>query len=382
MRNFGKIEENAYLWLEYSTTEIEIEMKDILKRIVAGLYGVGLKIRHTLFDWNILRSVKFDIPIICVGNITVGGTGKTPTVEMLVEHYSESYNVAVLSRGYGRVTKGYRVVSVDDHYRQVGDEPLQIKRKFPNVTVVVGEKRVDAVRRLREEFPDVNMVIMDDGFQHRYIKPLVNIVIVDANRPAYRDKLYPMGNLRDTTDSLHRANFFIVTKCPPYMKPVYMREYREYLVEKPSQEIFYSRMQIAPPCPIFADVEEIITPNSDAKVIAMSGIGDNSAFAEGLKQRYNVVTTLAFSDHHAYRKSDLALIQQTIAAYPDAVIMTTEKDAVKLVNSKVIPDEVRRKLFYERITLRFLAEGKYELFARIDKEIKNMNNEQHIKGLG
>jgi tetraacyldisaccharide 4'-kinase len=353
-------------------------MKEILKKIAAYLYGVGLKVRHVLFDWNILHSEKFDIPIICVGNITIGGTGKTPTVEMLTEHYSKTYNVAVLSRGYGRVTKGYRVVSVDDHYRQVGDEPLQIKRKFPNVTVVVGEKRVDAVRRIREEFPEVNMVIMDDGFQHRYIKPLVNIVIVDANRPAYRDHLYPVGNLRDTLDSLHRANFFIVTKCPLDIKPVYMREYREYLVEKPSQEIFYSRMQVTPPSPIFAEVEDELAPNTP--VIAMSGIGDNVAYAEGLKQRYKVVETLAFGDHHAYRKSDLARIKQALNEHPNAVIMTTEKDAVKLVNSKAIPDEVRRKIYYERISLRFLAEGKQDLFDRIDKEIKNMNNGEYIKG--
>jgi tetraacyldisaccharide 4'-kinase len=343
------------------------------------LYGAALRLRHLLFDLNIIKSVEFKIPIICVGNINIGGTGKTPTVEMLVEHYSQSYNVAVLSRGYGRVTKGYRVVQTDDYYRNVGDEPLQIKRKFPNVVVVVCEKRVEGVQRLQEEFPDVNMVIMDDGFQHRYIKPLVNIIIADANRPVYRDHLYPVGNLRDTLNSLHRAHLFVVTKCPDDIKPIYMREYHMYLIEKPSQALFFTRMQVSSPCSIFAEVDATVEPG--AKVIAMSGIGNNLAFQQGLATRYDVVDTLAFDDHHAYRKSDLIEMERLLDKYPDAVIMTTEKDSVKLVNSNVIPGKVRRKLFYERISLRFLAEGRDELFARIDKEIKNMNNEKHIKGL-
>jgi tetraacyldisaccharide 4'-kinase len=162
------------------------------------------------------------------------------------------------------------------------------------------------------------------------------------------------------------------------MKPINMREKRMWLVEKPSQEIFFSRMQPAAACSVFAEVEGTV-PHG-AKVIAMSGIGDNVAYAEGLKQRYKVVETLAFGDHHAYRKSDLARIKQALNEHPNAVIMTTEKDAVKLVNSKAIPDEVRRKMYYERISLRFLAEGKQDLFDRIDKEIKNMNNGEYIKG--
>jgi tetraacyldisaccharide 4'-kinase len=138
-------------------------------------------------------------------------------------------------------------------------------------------------------------------------------------------------------------------------------------------------MQVSSPCSIFAEVDATVEPG--AKVIAMSGIGNNLAFQQGLATRYDVVDTLAFDDHHAYRKSDLIEMERLLDKYPDAVIMTTEKDSVKLVNSNVIPGKVRRKLFYERISLRFLAEGRDELFARIDKEIKNMNNEKHIKGL-
>lgn len=354
-------------------------MKRVFLKIASLFYGAAIKLRHLLFDINILHSERFDIPIICVGNITVGGTGKTPTVEMLVEHYSEENNVVVLSRGYGRTTKGYRVVQADDTYRNVGDEPLQIKRKFPHITVVVCEKRAFAVHRIKEEFPDTDIIIMDDGFQHRYVDPLINIIIVDANRPVERDHLLPYGQLRDTTDSLDRAHYFIVTKCPENMKPIDMRVMRKVLVQKPSQEIFFSRMQPAHPCPVFAGVEATVAHG--ASVIAMSGIGDNEAYNRGLAQRYKVVETLDLDDHHSYRMSDLKHIKQLLAKHPEAIIMTTEKDAVKLAYSNAIPEDLRHKMFYEKIELRFVGCGRNELFDRIDNDIKNRDNGAYIKGL-
>lgn len=354
-------------------------MKDLLLKLASVLYGAAIKLRHMLFDANILRGEKFDIPIICVGNITVGGTGKTPAVEMLVEHYSKIYNVAILSRGYGRVSKGYRVVKEDDSYRQVGDEPLQMKQKFPEVTVVVCEKRAFAIKRIQEEFPDVEMIIMDDGFQHRYVEPLVNIVIEDYNRPIEHDNLLPYGQLRDTKSSLYRANYFIVTKCPDTMKPINMRERKHWLIEKPSQQIYFSRMQPAQPSPVFADVEA--TVEHGANVIAMSGIGDNESFSKGLAQRYKVVASLEFNDHHSYRMNDLKHISKLLAQHPDAVIMTTEKDAVKLARSKAIKGDLRSKMFYEKISMRFVGDGRKELFERIDNDIKNRSNEKHIRGL-
>lgn len=354
-------------------------MKKVFLKIASLFYGAAIKLRHLLFDANILHSERFDIPIICVGNITVGGTGKTPTVEMLVSHYSEFYNVAVLSRGYGRTTKGYRVVSVDDTYRTVGDEPLQMKRKFPNVTVVVCEKRTFAIHRIQEEFPEVNMIIMDDGFQHRYVEPLINIVIVDANRPVERDHLLPYGQLRDTTDSLDRAHYFIVTKCPVDMKPIDMRVMRKVLVQKPSQEIYFSRMAPTQACAVFAEIDDKV--EQGAEVIAMSGIGDNEAFNCGLEMRYKVVDTIDLDDHHSYRMSDLQRIKKMLAKYPNAVIMTTEKDAVKLSHSEAVTGDIRRKMFYESISLRFVGDSRAEMFARIDNDIKNRDNGAHIRGL-
>ena len=353
-------------------------MGEILLKIASYFYEAAIKLRHMLFDANILRSEKFEIPIICVGNITVGGTGKTPAVEMLVDHYSKIYNVAVLSRGYGRKTKGYRVVNEDDTYLKVGDEPLQMKRKFPNVTVVVCEKRAFAIRRIQAEFPEVNMIIMDDGFQHRYVDPLINIIIVDYNRPINRDSLLPYGQLRDTKSSLYRAHYFIVTKCPEDMKPVNMWENRR-LIEKPSQEMFFSRMQPAAPRSVFADVDATVPQG--AKVIAMSGIGDSEAFNKGLENRYNVVATLDLNDHHTYRMSDLKRMLQLLEQNPNAVIMTTEKDAVKLSRSTAIPVELHNKIFYEKISMRFVGDSRNKLFERIDRDIKNKDNGAFIRGL-
>lgn len=354
-------------------------MRDFLLKIASLIYGAAIKLRHLLFDMNILRSEKFDIPIICVGNITVGGTGKTPTVEMLVEHYSKEYNIAILSRGYGRTTKGYMVVQSTDHYLEVGDEPLQMKLKYPEVTVVVCEKRTFAIHRIQEEFPDVNMIIMDDGFQHRYVDPLINIIIEDYSRPIEYDNMLPYGQLRDIKSSLYRANYFIITKCPDTMKPINMRERRNWLIKKASQEIFYTRMQAEAPCPVFADVEGTVEPG--AKVIAMSGLGNNDSFSDALDLRYDVVATLEFDDHHVYRMSDLKRMMHLLENYPEAVIMTTEKDAVKLANSTSVPTELREKIFYEKISMSFEGNGRAELFERIDNDINNRDNGAYIRGL-
>ncbi len=352
-------------------------MKQLLLKISSILYGFVLRVRHWMFDVGMLHSESFDIPVLCVGNITVGGTGKTPAVEMLVGYYSKRYNVAVVSRGYGRKTKGYLEVSIEDSYVNVGDEPLQIKRKFPNVPVVVCEKRAYAIARIREEMPDVNMIIMDDGFQHRFVKPFINIIMVDATRPVEKDHLLPYGQLRDTISSLHRAHYFIETKCPEDMLPIHMRIQRKVLSFKPSQQVFFTRFQRSEMRTLVENKPQSLPANS--KVIAMSGIGNSEAFNEELRSRFNVVDTLDFDDHHTYRLGDLALMQKALERNPDAVIVTTEKDAVKLFNSRRIPAEVSSRILYESVEIRFVDDAD-EFFGRLDKDIKQFSNEAYIRG--
>lgn len=353
-------------------------MKSLFLKIAASLYGVGIRLRHLLFDWGILRSSSYDIPIICVGNITVGGTGKTPAVEMLIERYCKSYKIAVLSRGYGRRTKGYLEVECDDSYLKVGDEPLQIKRKYPSIKVVVCERRTEGIERIMAEHEDITMIIMDDGFQHRYVKPFINIIMVDATRPVQEDRLLPVGQLRDTVGSLERAHYFIVTKCPRTINAAEKLVHRKWLRQKPSQRVFFSSIINGAIRPIFAEGEGI--PAEGSEVIAMSGIGNNEVFNASLARRFYVRATIDHDDHHAYVMRDLQLMQSALAKYPNAVIITTEKDAVKLFNVQKMPAEMRARMYYESVGMEFLGDDYDEFFRRIDNDLKNYNNEMFIRG--
>ena len=249
----------------------------------ALLYKAGVTFRHRLFDWGILKSEKFDIPVICIGNITVGGTGKTPMAEMVIAYMSQMHRVALLSRGYGRRTKGYLEVKADSHYRDVGDEPLQIKLKFPDTVVAVCEKRADGIRRIRAEHPDVDLIVMDDGFQHRYVEPKVNIVMIDATRPVQHDRMLPLGTLRDLPEELHRAHYFVVTKCPEKMAPIDRRILRKVLIQVAYQRVYFTRFESFMPQPLFPDAAPGEPLVQGQQVIALSGIGSPKPFLAALR---------------------------------------------------------------------------------------------------
>lgn len=349
-------------------------MKHLALKIASSLYGAVIRVRHWLFDKELLRSHKFDVPVICVGNITVGGTGKTPIVERLVEHFSQTYNVAVISRGYGRKTKGYLEVTPEASYLDVGDEPLQIKRKFKDVTVVVCEKRKAGIERILAEYPDTNLVIMDDGFQHRHVRPFINIVMVDSTRPVGEDHLLPYGQLRDTVESLHRAHYFVVTKCSDDMTPLTTRLHKNDLITKPSQKIYFTRVRSMGLYTVFGD-EPVELP-AGAQVVAMSGIGNSEVFNEGLARRYDVMDSLDFNDHHVYLLCDLAQMRKALQTYPDAYIVTTEKDAVKLCNSTKITDDVRGRLLYERMCTNFVCNTDVEFLSLLSKDIEKFDSKK------
>lgn len=355
-------------------------MKQAFLKIASWIYGAGVRFRHFLFDAGVLSSTEYDIPIICVGNITVGGTGKTPAVEMLVRHFQRTLSVAVLSRGYGRRTRGYREVATTDSYVDVGDEPLQIKRKFPAVKVIVCEKRTYAIERMCREYPEIDMIIMDDGFQHRYVKSFINIIMVDSTRPIQDDHLVPYGQLRDTVASLHRAHYFLVTKCPDKIPPMDIHIMKNTFVQ-PFQRIYFTRTISSGVHPVFEGVDTPV-PVHGAKVIAMSGIGNNEAFAKGLKRRYKVVAVLDFEDHHSYRVGDLKRMKRLLDKHPDAVIVMTEKDAVKLFNSTKIPEEIRTRLFYDSVEMAFVDNQEQDFLSNIENDLRNkhIKNGAYIRG--
>lgn len=337
---------------------------------LSWIYRLVIVIRHRLFDWGMLRSEKFDIPIICVGNITVGGTGKTPMAEMLISYMSQRYRIALLSRGYGRRTKGYREVACTSHYREVGDEPLQIKLKFPDTLVVVCEKRADAIRRICAEHPEIDLIIMDDGFQHRYIEPKINVVMIDATRPVQHDKMLPAGSLRDLPSELYRAHYFVVTKCPEKMAPIDRRILRKVLISVAYQRVYYTRFESFIPQPLFPS-EALAEPiPQGGKIIALSGIGNPEPFLEALRKRYEVVAEMTLDDHHVYRVRDIRALGALLVLHPEAVIVTTEKDAVKLVNRDKIPIEVRRCLYYQPINISFIEDSATDFLQRLEEDVR------------
>lgn len=360
-------------------------MKVFLQKIASLLYGMVIRVRNMLFDKEILKGKEYDIPIVCIGNITAGGTGKTPMVELMITHFSKKHNVAVLSRGYRRKTKGYKVVDAFDHYEDVGDEPLQIKRKFPDVPVVVCERRTEGIERLREQFKDVNLIIMDDGFQHRWVKPYINIVMIDYTRPVDKDSFMPSGQLRDSMDSLDRANIFVFTKCPSNTLQRDMSLMIAGLKKKPSQATFFTR----PRCSEVRSLDGIpVLLPVHSKVIAVAGIGNNDSFFAGISERYKVLQKIGFEDHYQYRNADIELFTNALEQNPEAsFIITTEKDAVKLSSMDALPESLRGRIFYECIGMEFMpcgydsaSEVEHSLYELLDKEIKNFNDDSHIRG--
>lgn len=336
----------------------------------AFLYKMGVTLRHRLFDWGILKSEKFDIPIICIGNITVGGTGKTPMAEMLIAYMSQMHRVALLSRGYGRRTKGYLEVQCDSHYRDVGDEPLQIKLKFPDTLVVVCEKRADAIRRIRAEHPEVDLIIMDDGFQHRYVEPKINVVMIDATRPVQHDRMLPAGTLRDLPEELHRAHYFIVTKCPEHMAPIDRRILRKVLIQVAYQRVYFTRFESFMPQPLYTEEAAPEPLTHGREVIALSGIGNPGPFVRSLRERYRVVEEMTLDDHHIYRVRDMHALQALLAKHPGAVIVTTEKDAVKMTNRAKVPAEVRRALYYQPINISFIEDSATDFLQKLEQDVR------------
>lgn len=343
-------------------------LKRLLLAPLSLLYSAVINIRHSLFDHSLLKSERFDIPIICVGNITVGGTGKTPMSELLLDHLTTHHSIAILSRGYGRKSRGYREVSTTDSYDTVGDEPLQMKRKYPTATVIVCEKRAIGVRRIVEEHPEVEMIIMDDGFQHRYVTPLASIIMIDATRPIDQDCALPAGSLRDTPRSLKRGDIFVVTKCPKDMSEAEMERLRKMVITESHQSIYFTRIVNLDPTPLYPTEAEPFDPNSE--VIILAGIGNPTPLIETLRSRYKVVEQIIYNDHHDYSTNDFTRIERALITHPSAVIITTEKDGIKFLTNNNIANTISSKIYYSPIKMQFIKGSQGELLTKIENYVK------------
>ncbi|MBO7248882.1 MAG: tetraacyldisaccharide 4'-kinase [Bacteroidales bacterium] len=328
----------------------------MIDRILLFPYYLALKCRHYLYDSGKIKSYKYGLPIISIGNITVGGTGKTPHAELIIsELLSQGHKVALVSRGYGRKTKGFKLVEVDDNYINVGDEPLQIKRKFPSVIVAVDASRQRAIETLLS-FPDgdrPSIIVLDDAFQHRKIVPSISVVLVDYSRPIFQDMLLPIGRLRDLPTRISAADIVIVTKVPWYDESPDEEQWRRRLHLRVDQKLYFSKIEYCDMHPVFpGDVESryLYSPKS----ILFTGIANDKPFIDYLVGKYQVAGVLKFPDHKNYTGGDISRISSLAAQYPTAAIITTEKDAQRLRHNQFVPQELKKKLFYLEIKISIL----------------------------
>lgn len=326
------------------------------------LYRLVLSLRHLFYDKGWKKTYKAKVPTICVGNITVGGTGKTPLTEMILRKLLGSAQwgdkqLAVLSRGYKRKSHGFQVAGSDATARQMGDEPLQMARKFPMVTVVVDKNRVHGC----EQLSGADLIVLDDAFQYRKLTASLNIVLVDYNRPIFEDRLMPWGTLRDFPSQLKRAQIVIVSKCPAELDEVERSEWRNRLQLSDDQQLYFTTITYCQAEPVF--------PEADAhylyaqRLVLVSGIANNAPLRSYLSDTYKIVQKLEFPDHHHFSAGDVHSIAAAVKAHPTACLMTTEKDAQRLLDCKKIPDEVRKRLFYMPMQATFITQEEDAAFT-------------------
>ncbi len=294
----------------------------------AMLYGAVTATRNWLFDKGILQSKQFDLPTVAVGNLSIGGTGKTPFVEYLIMQLKGDHKVATLSRGYGRKTKGFRIASSCSTPEDIGDEPMQVYAKFGHeVHVVVCEKRAMAIPKMIEKWPDLGYILLDDAFQHRYVKADTYILLTTYQKPFFTDHLLPAGTLREYASGANRADVLVVTKCPVEMsqveKEMFVSKAKGHL--KKDVRIIFSSLQYGDPYPVFKKPIQI-----RSKAVLVTGIADTVALLKEVKHKFELVGHLEFADHHHYSEEDAKSMALLIHSHPDAVILTTEKDATKL----------------------------------------------------
>lgn len=318
----------------------------------AGLYNLVTRIRNHLYDIGHKKSFQFNTIVISVGNLNVGGSGKTPMIEYLIHLLSSRYRVATLSRGYGRVTAGFHIANEHDNARTIGDEPFQLYRKFKDTVVVaVGEERALAIPTILNERPEVQVILLDDAFQHRTVIPQFSILVTDFTKPFYQDFVLPMGRLRESRKGANRADVIVVTKCTN------LSEEREIEIRKNlaeivgSKPVFFMRVRYDAPVPI--NHQETISTD----VILVSGIANSTNLEQEVATRFKIVKHFRYPDHHVYSLQEIDAIHRVAEANHIRSIITTEKDMVKLVTGLVKDRLAAQHWFYIPIQTTFVKDG-------------------------
>ncbi|NNE28185.1 MAG: tetraacyldisaccharide 4'-kinase [Saprospiraceae bacterium] len=297
----------------------------------AFLYGIGVGLRDLFYRTGVLKAVEFDVPTISVGNLSVGGAGKSPHIEYLTSLLREYINLGILSRGYQRKTKGYREVRLNDDALQAGDEPLQFKRKYPDVLVVVSESRTFAIPKMIADYPQIQCVLLDDAFQHRAIKPGLNILLTEFDRPYTKDWLLPSGRLRENQRAADRADLIVVSKCPPVLPQTERSKFLKNLKPRPHQKVFFSYYNYFQAYHLFRP--DIKIPDlRNLEVLLICAIANTDYLIKYLNEACESVETLEYEDHHYFDKYDLSNLKRRFDKMDGSqkIIITTEKDAMRL----------------------------------------------------
>lgn len=360
---------------------------DALLTPFSWLYGAGVFLRNTAFNLGLLKQEQFDVPVISIGNITVGGTGKTPHVEYIVEALCRRYNIAVLSRGYKRDTSGFILAGDSIAASNIGDEPYQIYHKFRGlITLAVCESRRRGIRELLAINPEIDLIVLDDAFQHRYVKPLINVVLIDYSRPPFTDRLLPLGNLREPSDSLVRSDMVVVTKCPADINPMQRRMMKENLDLFPSQSLFFSNIQYSNPLPVFPirnpELTTLAMLGDDDLILGLTGIANAKPFVVYLKQFGTRLKVIHYDDHHNYTRDDFKYIFKIFDELEGRrkFIITTEKDAVRILTNPYFPPTMQKYLYYIPIRVGFLnQEGSLSFIEDIERRLVESKQQHPIE---
>jgi len=344
---------------------------------VAFLFNLATWIRNMLFEWKLLPSKQFPVPVICIGNIAVGGTGKTPFTEYLIALLKEQYKVATLSRGYKRDSKGFMLVTADSTVSEAGDEACQIKRKFPAITVAVDENRRRGINYLlalpEEERP--NVILLDDAMQHRYVRASLTIMLTGYQNMYYEDFILPVGNLRESVKGVYRADIIVVTKCGDVIKPIDLRIIEKNMMLLANQHLYFTKIKYYPLKPLFPDLAlhpcslDELTENED--ILLVTGIADPQPLFDKIKSYSSHFGVCIFPDHHPFTPDD---IQQIDAGFqkmtsPHKRIITTEKDAIRIGTMEQLPEKWKPFLYYVPISIEFLFEQGENFDSRIQKHV-------------
>jgi tetraacyldisaccharide 4'-kinase len=334
---------------------------------------MGVWIRNWLFDHEVLHSTSFHIPLISVGNITVGGTGKTPHVEYLAELLEDEFHIATLSRGYKRRTRDFRVASPESTVSEIGDEALQMKHRFPEITVAVDRKRVNGVKALMEINPPLDVILLDDAYQHRSVKPGFSILLMDYNRPIHKDTLLPAGRLREPAVNQNRANIILITRSPERIKPIELREYVNQMGLSIGQHLYFTNMRYGKLTPVFPGIKSRDAEWFKSKVggvLIVAGIAQPRTLRQYARSISTNISEMFFPDHHPYTQKDMDKISTAYQKFKrsakEVLLLTTEKDAMRLRDHQ--PSKELREVFHAvRIHVYFLNEDKEEF----DRQILN-----------